>query len=331
MEKENRNTKKHRRSERYHQAKRMGLCVYCKKTPAQPDKIYCEACGKKRDSMTKRRSQEYYDLKHKNICVICKEIPSRPGRTTCEECGKRRNAQSRNRVAKMSSEQRAVLHANNATYKKNKYYENKSNGICVRCGKEPTTGTVLCNTCRSEDLLTRKLYIRLGTCVSCGKEPALNSCTRCHVCAEKHRNVTAQYIRNRTEAMTAGEYEQFTSLKNISYRNRYYERKENGICVSCGKRDARKGRTRCTLCGQKDIARKHHQFPPRSERPAHGLCYICGQPLGDTSSSLCRSCYERASNHMKELHKNSTDAMRTAKALQKRLLSYSFHSQTEPI
>ncbi len=90
-----------------------------------------------------------------------------------------------------------------------------------------------------------------------------------------------------------------------SHRKRYHEKKEQGLCVRCGKRKFESGRTLCTIClykkqryEQESRERKGIEIP-RSERVANGLCYTCGNPL-DRDGRICVSCAEKMTRNLPE-------------------------------
>ena len=91
-------------------------------------------------------------------------------------------------------------------------------------------------------------------------------------------------------------------------RNKYSERRNEGICVKCGKRYAEAGRSMCKICAANMVESKqrndpgglrHYQwFTNRiAERKANGLCVDCGKKLKDLRYSRCKSCRKRRAEY----------------------------------
>lgn len=80
-----------------------------------------------------------------------------------------------------------------------------------------------------------------GVCVKCGIQDAYTFMGRslCADCADKENKRVRKAYSSRKE-------------KILEYnKNKYNQRKENSICVDCGKRKAVKGETRCIYCKNK--------------------------------------------------------------------------------
>ena len=69
-------------------------------------------------------------------------------------------------------------------------------------------------------------------CVNCGQQEAFGRYVRCPDCLEKQRLSHEKY--NHSEKGIAKNKEHNEKDKVIR-RTRYHERKENGLCISCGK------------------------------------------------------------------------------------------------
>lgn len=87
----------------------------------------------------------------------------------------------------------------------------------------------------------RRLYLKsLGICIRCGYQDAIPNMVLCTDCREKNN------------ASRRGKpYKQLTDdekkLKSKKHMEKYYMRKENGLCVHCGK-PALTGMTKCRDC-----------------------------------------------------------------------------------
>lgn len=60
----------------------------------------------------------------------------------------------------------------------------------------------------------------------------------------------------------------------------YYERKNAGICVQCGKKKARAGRVKCKACAIKDL-----------ERLDKRMCCQCHKKIVLPGHNKCKNCY----------------------------------------
>lgn len=78
----------------------------------------------------------------------------------------------------------------------------------------------------------------LQRCVRCGKQDAytMNGHQRCYECAEKARNYQRERNKRHSEKLRENQ------------KNRYHHLKSKGLCVSCGKKSALKGRVMCKEC-----------------------------------------------------------------------------------
>ena len=93
------------------------------------------------------------------------------------------------------------------------------------------------------------------------------------------------------------------------------ERKESGLCASCGKAAPRPGRTECEACsvrGNANSARSYHR------RVQDGRCPYCGGERDNRRWKLCTACREKARNynreHALELARNELERTRRDRA-----------------
>lgn len=85
-----------------------------------------------------------------------------------------------------------------------------------------------------------------------------------------------------------------------SGRDRYFERKEEGLCVRCGKRWAEAGRTKCRPCQERDRkwyrdnnGREYlydYKKRQKAERREKNLCVNCGHPLEPQEIGVNTNC-----------------------------------------
>lgn len=91
-------------------------------------------------------------------------------------------------------------------------------------------------------------------------------------------------------------------------RNLYWERRNEGMCVKCGKRYAEAGRCMCRNCGKTAKATKDRNDPGgiihlawinerNHTRKESGLCVDCGKKITDTKFSRCKTCRKRRAEY----------------------------------
>lgn len=101
----------------------------------------------------------------------------------------------------------------------NKYYERKSAGLCVKCGRNSRAdGALYCEECkvRINALITsrRKYLMSIGMCSNCLKNKKDSGYCLCSSCRERARR---------------------------KKREKSEQRLENGLCPQCGKYPAKNG------------------------------------------------------------------------------------------
>lgn len=76
-------------------------------------------------------------------------------------------------------------------------------------------------------------------------------------------------------------------------KNLREKRKENGMCIWCGKPICSTSTVFCIDCKVKNQRRNEQRKSgiDRSERKEYGLCYICGKRAID-GKKLCDGCYK---------------------------------------
>ena len=128
----------------------------------------------------------------------------------------------------------------------------------------------------------------LGICVYCAKRMAEPGNAGCFECSESHRN----YKMRKRNSMSNEEHEIYKEKKREESLQRYHKRKNEGICVGCGKRNSMNDSVYCIECyvKRKNQYRKRNPYL-RTERHEFGLCYICGMPVYENHRT-CRMHYE---------------------------------------
>ena len=119
-----------------------------------------------------------------------------------------------------------------------------------------------------------------------------------------HQKAWSLGLDVRRDQMSARTYTKELERFKRSGRNRYAERKEEGLCTRCGKRWAEAGQTKCRPCRERDqkwsrdnsireYLREYKRLQ-KAERREKNLCINCGQPLEpqeigtNTNCTKCR-------------------------------------------
>ena len=180
------------------------------------------------------------------------------------------------------------------------YNKLKKAGICVGCKKQvDDTRYANCSECRKKisdyRKSTRKFDIENGLCTRCHKEYATPGKKMCEVCAV----IDNSYPRKKKS-------EECLERDKINDKLRQQERIKNGMCAKCGKHAISKGSTRlcldCLIKDRNSHKRRHRAKTQilRWERPAHGLCYRCGEPYEPNGFKLCDDCRKSISEVSKK-------------------------------
>lgn len=91
-------------------------------------------------------------------------------------------------------------------------------------------------------------------------------------------------------------------------REKYWQRRDDGICVKCGKRYADAGHCMCRPCGNSAKATKDKNDPggaihlvwlnKRNQgRKESGLCIDCGNKIHETRFIRCKACRKRRAEY----------------------------------
>lgn len=92
-----------------------------------------------------------------------------------------------------------------------------------------------------------------------------------------------------------GRTDQDREKDNACHKILYRERREQGICVRCGKCRAVQGKARCITCLMKEREQDRRRYVPaeipRGERNRYGLCITCSNSLDMDGMKVCSRCY----------------------------------------
>ena len=158
----------------------------------------------------------------------------------------------------------------------------------MRCRKEKAElNRVMCKKCAEKERKrvaeNREVLRLMKICPRCGKNKLWGDEKMCIDCREKM-------------------YEYNKSRRSKENKNYNKIRKQNGLCIKCGKRPPVEGKTKCAICSEKDrIRMREYRMKKgidvdRSERPAYGICYFCGSNIN--SGKICSSCREVMINRL---------------------------------
>lgn len=173
------------------------------------------------------------------------------------------------------------------------YLSRKESGLCPRCGSILDRDGHYCNECLVKVRIyyreSRNFYREQHVCTECGKVKVPESektCPECRAKRYEHRKPLTYYQKN-----SYGE-----RFRN-QQKNLYQQRKEQGICTRCGKRNAMPNKAKCGICLEKDAEahrRKRFDAPNIKEyRKENHLCYYCGSEIDAIAGNLCGRCLER--------------------------------------
>lgn len=196
-------------------------------------------------------------------------------------------------------------------------------GLCPNCGSK-TDGKVLCNDCGQKIKERKEMLSLLNLCISCGHEYAEPNKKKCFECAEKDRLRSEKYRSDKSHREN----------QKKTDKSRYEQRKENGLCVVCGKKQKQKG-LKCISCYNRVKANhrrynERHGIPTdisRAERISYGLCYICGE-TGYDGHRVCKKHYYQRLYSMNKIKNMSLEEKNTYWAMYKRGELSDEHSST---
>lgn len=205
------------------------------------------------------------------------------------------------------------------------YNKYKINGLCTKCGKPVTSGRTLCAECaekhkarsreyyhrnaqeinqrnsqkRAEEVKNAKAEHRCTICLNNKADKGYSTCWRCRA----DRN---DWARGRYDNETEEHREQ--RLKKGNERNKVRKARliEQGLCISCGKRKADKGRQMCSYCAEKKNAARRDKarqkgIIPQEMRGKGDYCKMCCKPVNN-GERYCPECAKKMVQSAKRLN-----------------------------
>ncbi len=139
----------------------------------------------------------------------------------------------------------------------------------------------------------REWYAANGICIACGQAAVVKGIKRCQECRLKNADAQVEYYEAHRDERKA--------KMQVNGRERYRQRRESGLCVTCGKRPAAEGKIRCGICLAKNRAQQERRRRAQDAVPRYmfgngELCWICGKP--SDGEKLCPVCYEKSVRSM---------------------------------
>lgn len=131
----------------------------------------------------------------------------------------------------------------------------------------------------------------MGICPQCGTNKAAPHRVRCEECLSKNAESAKKCEENSPKNTGHKEY-----IKNLRK-----QRKENGLCIWCGKLICSSSTVFCIDCKIKNQRRndRRKRGVDRSERHEYGLCYFCGKKAVQ-GRKTCEDCYNRCVDNLPE-------------------------------
>ena len=127
-------------------------------------------------------------------------------------------------------------------------------------------------------------YKSRGICVQCRRYDAAPGRVRCDVCLEYNAEAA---MKRRSKMQSVSQAERHRKLRE--------KRKEQGLCIWCGKPKSSYSSVFCVECRIKNQRKNNARKTgiSRSERPLYGMCYRCGNPVY-SGDKLCGECKKQS-------------------------------------
>lgn len=191
---------------------------------------------------------------------------------------------------------------------KERYVYRKANGLCVACGN-PTENGCRCEKCakKASEYVsdTHKMRKELGCCINCGEPLDRNSKQFCtYHKMEKRMQSQSEYERIKQ----SDKYSEYRAKQTEYQRQRTELRKENGLCIRCGKREVLSYRSQrmCRWCLEKTNKElRESRFSIHRDQIVEGVdCKICCKPVETQGNKLCNRCLENCRRNIAVVNAN---------------------------
>lgn len=135
---------------------------------------------------------------------------------------------------------------------------------------------------------SREFYIAIGICPVCNKNTLYGEEKACLECRARD----AEYHARRYE--NPGRRKQMIQINTESKKKRKQYRREQGLCIECGKRKPKEGIATCSICRAHINQRKRMKYQGatlRKQWVADGKCFFCGGEC-ETGYKVCREHHQ---------------------------------------
>ena len=153
-------------------------------------------------------------------------------------------------------------------------------------------------------------YTSLGICPHCGKNTIIGEEKYCTECKAKNAEQKMKKYESDSEYR-----EKFIQTVVDGKRERKQRRREQGLCIECGKRPPKKGIATCEYCRAKANQKKREKYQVSTTRQQwieNGLCFLCGSEC-EKGYKVCEKHHmmyisnaqtEKAIEHRKKMNAN---------------------------
>lgn len=134
----------------------------------------------------------------------------------------------------------------------------------------------------------REFYIALGICPVCNKNTLYGREKSCPECRARD----AEYHVKRYE--DPEQKKQMIQKSTESKKKRKQYRREQGLCIECGRRKPREGIATCSICRERINRQKRERYQGanlRKQWVADGKCYLCGDEC-EKGYKVCRKHHQ---------------------------------------
>lgn len=119
----------------------------------------------------------------------------------------------------------------------------------------------------------REFYISIHICPVCNKNALFGQEKACLECRARDAEYHARRYENPEQK------KQMIQKSTESKKKRKQYRREQGLCIECGRRKPREGIATCSVCRERINRKKREQYwgaTLRKQWVADGKCYLCG-------------------------------------------------------
>lgn len=134
----------------------------------------------------------------------------------------------------------------------------------------------------------REFYIALGICPICNKNTLYGKEKACPECRARDAEYHAKRYENPEQK------KQMIQATTESKNKRKQYRREQGLCIECGRRKPRKGIATCSICRERINQQKRERYQGatlRKQWVADGKCYLCGDEC-EKGYKVCRKHHQ---------------------------------------